>query len=115
MGVFDGFEDEVLSIYKIGTSLIHDESEHLHINDNYLTTHIKSTFSDLYIDEYLKFYAECVYNVDRASVHEVGMLPDRRVQTLYDQTLSELNAAQSTAANQPLLCTSAQRHKKDIT
>ena len=44
MGVFDGFEDEVLSIYKVGSSLIHDESGHLHINDNYLTTYIKSIF-----------------------------------------------------------------------
>ena len=112
MGVLDGFEDVVLSIYKVGTSLKHDENEHLHINDHYLTSHIKSTFPDLYINEYLNLYAECLYKVDRASVHEVGMLPDRRVQTLYDQTLSELNATQATTANQPILCTSAQRHKK---
>ena len=63
----------------------------MYTNDDHLTAHIKSTFPDLYVDEYFKFYAEYVYKVDHGSVHEVGTTPDRRVTTLYDSTLSEIN------------------------
>ena len=109
MGVFDGFS---LILIKHGNSLKYENGKY-DVNDTYITSHIKATFPDLYIDEYLKLYAECVYNIDRVNDQEV-IHTSNRVSKLLDKTLSELNAEQTTAAHQPLLCTTAQRHKKDI-
>ena len=59
-----------------------------------------------YVDGYIKENAECLYSVERGTKEEVFFNPSTRViSTLFDQTLSGLNATQSTVARRPKLST----------
>ena len=48
-------------------------------------------------------YASCVYEVDNFH-HDLVIDSNRKSHKLFDKTLNETNAEQSTAANQPTLC-----------
>ena len=59
-----------------------------------------------YVDGYIKENAECLYSVERGTKEEVFFDSSTRViSTLLDQTLSGLNATQSTVARRPKLST----------
>ena len=58
-----------------------------------------------YVDGYIKQNAECLYSCERGTKEEVVMTPTRKITTLFDQTLSGLNATQSVVARRPKLST----------
>ena len=59
-----------------------------------------------YVDGHIKENAECLYSVERGTKEEVFFDSSTRViSTLLDQTLSGLNATQSTVARRPKLST----------
>ena len=112
MGKFDGSDD--LTIFNsqkilLGTGL-HFNDGKITVNDLHLTNHLQNTFSDLYIDEYFKNYANCMYKVDKGS--ETELIFDnttRKISKLKDNTLYELDANQNTVSHQPKLCTKANK------
>ena len=66
---------------------------------------ILSLATATYVDGYIKENAECMYSVERGTKEEVVFTPSRSISTLFDQTLSGLNATQSTVALRPKLST----------
>ena len=88
--------------YSTGFSLV---DNNLIIDDAYLTNHIRSTFSDLYINEYLRLYASCVYEIKNSRTDS------RKICILYDNIINETNATQTTSANQPKLSTTRQNNR----
>ena len=67
---------------------------------------ILSQATATFIDGYIKQNAECLYSVERATKEELVYNSSTRViSTLFDQTLSGLNATQSTVARRPKLST----------
>ena len=59
-----------------------------------------------YFDGYMKQNAECLYSCERELPLEVRFTPSTRaISTLFDQTLSGLNATQSVVARRPKLST----------
>ena len=59
-----------------------------------------------YIDGYIKYNAECLYSCERGLPTEARFTPSTRsISTLFDQTLSGLNATQSVVARRPKLST----------
>ena len=111
MGKFDGSDDITIfnSQQKIllGTGL-HFNDGKITINDSHLTNHIQNTFSDLYIDEYFKNYANCMYKIDKGT-ELIFDSSTRKISKLKDNTLYELDANQSSVSNQPKLCTFANK------
>ena len=110
MGKFDGSDD--ITIFNsqnilLGTSL-HFNDGKITVNDSHLTNHIQNTFSDLYIDEYFKNYANCMYKVDKGS-ELIFDSSTRKISKLKDNTLFELDANQNSVSNQPKLCTKANK------
>ena len=60
----------------------------------------------IYIDGYIKQNAECLYSCEMGLPSEVRFTPSTRgISTLFDQTLSGLNATQSVVAQRPKLST----------
>ena len=67
---------------------------------------ILSQATTTFIDGNIKQNAECLYSVERATKEELVYSSSTRViSTLFDQTLSGLNATQSTVARRPKLST----------
>ena len=59
-----------------------------------------------YVDGYIKQNAECLYSCERGIPTEARFTPSTRyISTLFDQTLSGLNATQSVVARRPKLST----------
>ena len=59
-----------------------------------------------YVDGYIKQNAECLYSCERELPTEARFTPSTRaISTLFDQTLSGLNATQSVVARRPKLST----------
>ena len=59
-----------------------------------------------YVDGYVKQNAECLYSCERELPSEARFTPSTRaISTLFDQTLSGLNATQSVVARRPKLST----------
>ena len=59
-----------------------------------------------YVDGYIKQNAECLYSCERELPSEARFTPSTRaISTLFDQTLSGLNATQSVVARRPKLST----------
>ena len=59
-----------------------------------------------YVDGYIKENAECLYSVERGTKEELRFNSSTRaISSLFDQTLSGLNATQTTSALQPKLST----------
>ena len=59
-----------------------------------------------YVDGYIKQNAKCVYSCERELPSEARFTPSTRaISTLFDQTLSGLNATQSVVARRPKLST----------
>ena len=111
MGKFDGSDD--LTIFNsqkilLGTGL-HFNDVKITVNDSHLTNHIQNTFSDLYIDEYFKTYATCMYKIDKGTELTLADSTTRKISVLKDNTLYELDANQTTVSNQPKLCTKANK------
>ena len=112
MGKFDGSPD--LTIFNsqsilLGTGL-HFNDGKITVNDSHLTNHIQNTFSDLYIDEYFKNYANCMYKIDKSLDSELIFdSSTRKISKLKDNTLYELDANQNVVVNQPKLCTKANK------
>ena len=67
-----------------------------------------------YVDGYIKQNAECLYSCERQLPSEARFTPSTRsISTLFDQTLSGLNATQSVVARRPKLST-GKNAKKDF-
>ena len=58
-----------------------------------------------YVDGYIKQNAECLYSRERGTKEEVIITPKRAISTLFDQTLSGLNAVQTVSSRRPKLST----------
>ena len=112
MGKFDGSSD--LTIFNsqsilLGTGLYFNNGK-ITIDNSHLTNHLQNTFSDLYIDEYFKNYANCMYKIDKGLDSELIFdSSTRKISKLKDNTLYELDANQNVAGNQPKLCTKANK------
>ena len=112
MGKFDESDD--LTIYNsqnfpLGTGL-HFNDRKISINDSHLTSHKQNTFSDLYVNEYFKNHANCVYQVDKGLDSELTFdSSTRKISVLKDKTLHELDSNQSATGNQPKFCTKANK------
>ena len=108
MGKFDGSSD--LTIFNsqsilLGTGLYFNNGK-ITIDNSHLTNHLQNTFSDLYIDEYFKNYANCMYKIDKGLDSELIFdSSTRKISKLKDNTLYELDANQNVAGNQQKLCT----------
>ena len=80
------------------------------VSYGYLITHVFESLSETLLWEYYTRYGTSLYRLDRASTSE--LLYDstsRKVSKLYDQTLYENHAEQTTTASQPTIVTSANR------
>ena len=66
---------------------------------------ILNSATSTYIDGYIKQNAECLYSCKRGTKEEVRMTPTRAISTLFDQTLSVLNAVQTVSSRRPKLST----------
>ena len=111
MGKFDGSDLTIFNSKNIllGTGL-HFNDGKITINDSHLTSHIQNIFSDLYIDEYFKNYANRMYKIDKGLESELTFdSSTRKISVLKDNTLYELDANQSATGNQPKLCTKANK------
>ena len=110
MGKFDGSDD--ISIFNSQKILLgkglHFNDGKITVNDSHLTNHIQNTFSDLYIDEYFKNYANCMYKIDK-DLELIFDSSTRKISKLKDNTLYELDANQNTVSNQPKLCTKSNK------
>ena len=112
MGKFDGGSD--LTIFNsqsilLGTGLYFNNGK-ITIDNSHLTNHLQNTFSDLYIDEYFKNYANCMYKIDKGLDSELIFdSSTRKISKLKDNTLYELDANKNVAGNQPKLCTKANK------
>ena len=108
MGKFDGSPDLTIinsQSILLGTGL-HFNDGKITINDSHLTNHIQNTFSDLYIDEYFKNYANCMYKIDKSLDSELTFdNTTRKISKLKYNTLYELDANQNNVSHQPKLCT----------
>ena len=83
----------------------HDAATKKYVDESGINT-ILNLATSTYIDEYIKENAECLYSVEKALKTEVVFDgSERRVSTLFDQTLSLLNSNQTLQARQPALST----------
>ena len=77
------------------------------ISLSYLRSHIYSNLSETLLWEYYTRYGTALYRLERGISTEVVIdNTTRKISKLYDQTLYENHAEQTTSANQPTLCTS---------
>ena len=77
----------------------------------YLRTHLYDKLCETLLWEYYTRYGTALYRLDRGSLSEVVVdSATRKVSKLYDQSLSENHAEQTTTATQPTLSTSANRN-----
>ena len=86
------------------------------VNDNHVVIKsqvgdiVRDSFLDLWVSEYLKTYANCVYRIDRSDGQNVKIDASRKVETLFDKSNEESDAEQSDSAKRPTLCTKAEKH-----
>ena len=71
---------------------------------------VRDSFLDLWVSEYLRMYANCVYQIDRADSQNVKMDSSRKVETIYDKSNEESDATQTDSSKRPTLCTKAEKH-----
>ena len=71
---------------------------------------VRDSFIDLWVSEYLRMYAKCVYQIDRADNQTVKMDSSRKVETIYDKSNAESDATQTDASKRPSVCTKAEKH-----
>lgn len=72
---------------------------------NYSSTQLAETL----LWEYYTRYGTAIYRVDRGISSEVTIESSRKISKLFDRSLHENHAEQRTTANQPTLCSSANR------
>ena len=86
------------------------------VNDNHVVVKsqvsdiIRGAFQDLWVSEYLRMYAKCVYQIDKADGQNVKMNSSRKVETIYDKSNEESDATQTDASKRPTVCTKAEKH-----
>ena len=71
---------------------------------------IRDSFLDLWVSEYTRLYAKCVYQIDKADGQNVKINSSRKVQTIYDKSNEESDATQTDLTKRPLVCTKAEKH-----
>ena len=71
---------------------------------------VRDSFLDLWVSEYLKMYANCVYSIDRADKQTVKMSSTRKVEKLFDKSNEESDATQTDSSKRPTVCTKAEKH-----
>ena len=71
---------------------------------------VRDSFLDLWVSEYLRMYANCVYQIDRADGQNVKMDSSRKVETIFDKSNEESDATQTDASKRPSVCTKAEKH-----
>ena len=71
---------------------------------------VRHSFLDLWVSEYLRMYANCVYQIDRADGQNVKMDSSRKVEIIYDKRNEESDATQTDSSKRPTLCTKAEKH-----
>ena len=78
---------------------------------SYFKSHVYTQLSETLLWEYYTKFGNAIYRIDRGLPTEVvADSTTQKVSKLYDQSLYENHAEQTTAANQPTLCTSALRN-----
>ena len=86
------------------------------VNDNHVVVKsqvsdiIRSAFLDLWVSEYLRMYAKCVYEIDRVDGQNVKINSSRKVEKIYDKSNEESDATQTDASKRPSVCTKAEKH-----
>ena len=71
---------------------------------------IRGSFIDLWVSEYLRMYASCVYQIDRANNQNIKMNSSRKVETIYDKSNEESDAKQTDLSKRPSVCTKVEKH-----
>ena len=61
------------------------------------------------MSEYLRIYAKCLYQIDRANNQNVKMNSSRKVETIYDKSNEESDAKQTDLSKRPSVCTKAEK------
>ena len=78
---------------------------------SYLKSHMYTQLSETLLWEYYTKFGNAIYRIDRSLATEVTVdSSTNKVSKLYDQSLYENHAEQTTTTNQPTLCTSAFRN-----
>ena len=86
------------------------------VNDNHVVVKsqvsdiVRDSFIDLWVSEYLRINAKCVYQIDRADNQNLKMDSSRKVETIYDKSNEENDATQTDLTKRPLVCTKAEKH-----
>ena len=71
---------------------------------------VRDSFLDLWVSEYLRMYAKCVYQIDRVDGQNVKINSSRKVEKIYDKSNEESDATQTDASKRPTVCTKAEKH-----
>ena len=71
---------------------------------------VRDSFLDLWVSEYLRMYASCVYQIDRANNQNIKMNSSRKVETIYDKSNEESDAKQTDLSKRPSVCTKVEKH-----
>ena len=71
---------------------------------------VRDSFLDLWVSEYLRMYASCVYQIDRANNQNIKMNSSRKVETIYDKSNEESDAKQTNLSKRPSVCTKVEKH-----
>ena len=84
-------------------------------NDNDLilkgqvTDTIRESFLDLWISEYMRLYASCIYSIERIQ-YDCGFIDNTNyISTLYDKSFSESDATQNNNTKRPQVCTKQEK------
>ena len=71
---------------------------------------VRDSFLDLWVSEYLRMYAKCIYQIDRVDGQNVKINSSRKVEKNYDKSNEESDATQTDASKRPSVCTKAEKH-----
>ena len=70
---------------------------------------IRESFLDLWVSEYMRMYASCVYSIERINNDTVSIDQNNRVSILYDKSNQESNATQTDNIKKPTVCTKQEK------
>ena len=76
----------------------------IYVDNSGLTSMLENATA-VFVDNYIQEHAECLYSVERGQKTEVTFSKTRDISTLFDKTLSGLNALQNDASKKPKLST----------
>ena len=93
-------------LFNVPTPTHNDDAANKRYVDEAGLNSVLNLATSTYVDGYIKEYADCLYLVERESKDEVEFDPDTRdISTLFDHTLSLVNATQSVTYLKPSLST----------